>query len=355
MSERANINPVPSASKDASEAMLRRLLGQKNSIWEWHLRRDVLGEDEQSRAMRILRNRIRISPEARTLLSNREADGTIAANPYRKWQGPHWTLASLADIGYPPGDRALQPLLDQAYGWMLEPRHLEFPRSAAYSDQPERFRRCASQEGNAIRYALLLGLADARTEELARRLVRWQWPDGGWNCDKRESARTSSVMETLVPLRALSIYAAQSGDRPARLATERAAEFLLERQLLWRKRDGREMQSAFLQIEIPHRVYDILFALLVMAETGYLRDPRCQAALNLLESKQLPDGGFPAERKTYVVSPSLITRGSYADWGPHSKRASNPWATAHALAVLRAAGRLTLPLHTHEGESHEDS
>jgi hypothetical protein len=347
------MNHRPPETKGSSNEMLARLLEQKNPVWEWKLRRDVFGEDEQSRAMRILRNRIRSSPQARALLSNREPDGTIAANPYRKWQGPHWTLTSLADIGYPPGDRGLQPLLDQAYDWLLEPDHLLPPRSAVYPDQPERFRRCASQEGNAIRYALLLGLADARTEELAHRLIRWQWPDGGWNCDKRPAARVSSVMETLIPLRALSLYARQSGDLHAQHAAERAAEFLLDRQLLWRKRDGRAMQSAFMQIEIPHRVFDILFALLVMAETGYLRDSRCQAALQLLESKQLPDGGFPAERKSYVVSPSLITRGSYADWGPHSKRASNPWATVHALVVLHAAGRLDLPTRTDEGEPHE--
>jgi hypothetical protein len=40
----------------------------------------------------------------------------------------------------------------------------------------------------------------------------------------------------------------------------------------------------------------------VMAETGHLEDPRCGPALDLLEQKRLPDGGWPAESRYYSVS-----------------------------------------------------
>ena len=70
-----------------------------------------------------------------------------------------------------------------------------------------RVRRCASQEGNCIFYSLALGLADERTEELVARLIKWQWEDGGWNCDKRPEAAISSFNETLIPLRGLAWYA----------------------------------------------------------------------------------------------------------------------------------------------------
>ena len=50
------------------------------------------------------------------LLKQREADGTIATHPYKKWQGPHWTLYSLAQLGHPPGDESLRPILEQVYG-----------------------------------------------------------------------------------------------------------------------------------------------------------------------------------------------------------------------------------------------
>ena len=54
-------------------------------------------------------------------------------------------------------------------------------------------------------------LADGRTDELVNRLLKWQWPDGGWNCDKRPEADSSSFMETLIPLRALALYASICG------------------------------------------------------------------------------------------------------------------------------------------------
>jgi hypothetical protein len=34
-------------------------------------------------------------------------------HPYSKWQGAHWVIASLADIGYPTADEELKPICDQ--------------------------------------------------------------------------------------------------------------------------------------------------------------------------------------------------------------------------------------------------
>ena len=47
---------------------------------------------------------------------------------------------------------------------------------------------------------------------LVERLLHWQWPDGGWNCDKEPTADTSSFMETLLPMRALAAYSSATGD-----------------------------------------------------------------------------------------------------------------------------------------------
>lgn len=280
---------------------------------------------------------------ARCLLAHRAADGTIPLNPYRKWQGPHWTLVQLATIGYPPGDDSLRPLRDQAYGWLLEPAHLRFPRSVVYPEQPERVRRCASQEGNALWYSVRLGLEDERTALLAGRLVGWQWPDGGWNCDKRREARKSSFVETLIPLRGLLHYGQAHGDQDALAAAGRAAEFLLAHRLLWRIRDGAPASAAFLRIEWPISFYSLLFALQVMAEAGRVGDPRCAGALDLLEGKRLPDGSFPAEHPTARTMDRPATRGTWADWGPAGRTRGNDSVTAVARGVLGAAGRLPAP------------
>ena len=73
-------------------------------------------------------------------------------------------------------------------------------------------RRCASQEGNAVAVACRLGMAgDPRAELLARSLVDWQWPDGGWNCDPRASGRRSSFHESLPPAWGLHEYGLATG------------------------------------------------------------------------------------------------------------------------------------------------
>lgn len=85
------------------------------------------------------------------------------------------------------------------------------------------------------------------------------------------------------------------------------------------------------------RSYDLLMALLVMTEVGKVSDPRCSDALNLLEHKRLADGGFPVELRTAVTSSRLITRGTFASWGPAGRRHSNPLVTAEAEFVLQCA------------------
>ena len=280
---------------------------------------------------------------ARALLSARLADGTIPNGPYRKWQGPHWTLTHLAEIAYPPGDAALIPMRDQVLDWQLSERFGKPPMTQLYADQPERPRRCASMEGNAIYSQVQLGLVCERTRLLRDRLLAYQWPDGGWNCDKRREARLSSVQETLIPLRGLWHWSQSQGDKQARATVDKAAELLLSRKLLWRKRDGAPIApdwgGAVDVIHWPTRFYDLLYVLLVMTELGRVGDSRCSPALDLLESKRLADGGFPAEQRTARTVAHIASRGSFADWGAGNKRRMNPFVTIDALYVLRQAGR----------------
>ena len=318
-------------------AIVDRLLASCDPTVVFKTRREVLGEPEFDLA--DLRRSISDTERARQLLAHRRPDGTIATNPYTKWQGPHWTMVLLALIDYPPGDNDLASMRDQVYEWMLSPEHMQFPRTVFYDDQPERVRRCASMEGNAIWYSLVLGLEDDRTKLLVDRLIDLQWPDGGWNCDKRRPARTSSFMETLIPLRGLFAYGRAHQYQPALETAVRTAEFLLDRRLLWRKSDGQPLDQ-FLKIWFPIQFYDPLFALKVMTEIGQVNDPRYSDALEVLETKRLPDGGFPAEIKNARTADTRITRGSWADWGPGGKTRSNELVTVDALAVLKAAGRI---------------
>ncbi len=297
----------------------------------WKVAVRVQGRDEDSPDARAASELVRQSPLAQQVIDTCNRKQGV----YKKWDGSHWVLSLLADLGYPPGDETLRPLMEATFETWLSSRHL---KSVQVLDG--RTRRCASQESNAAWSSLRLGFADNRTDELVSRLLKWQWPDGGWNCDKHPEADTSSFMESLIPLRALSLYAHLNGDEKVKTAAAHAAEIFLTRSLYLRRRDGKIINSHFVKLHYPlYWHYDILFGLKVMAEAGFITDPRCGPALDLLESKRLPGGGFPAEESYARLTNPQLSGYSPVNWGGISTRTANPFVTADALYVLRAAGR----------------
>ncbi len=326
------------------DSIIDRLLKSDEPSVRFKVLVNVLCKEKESIEIKKLQQKIKSSQRVKLLLSERGEDGKIPLHPYAKWYGGHWVLACLADmrmhqeIGYPPGDESLIPLRAQVYQWLFSKKHEKSIRLIE-----GRVRRCASQEGNALYYLLTLGLADSRTDELARRLIKWQWPDGGWNCDKNPKAINSSFHESLIPLRALALYGKLTGNREAKKTAEKASEIFLKRKMFKRQKDGKIISDDFVRFHYPcfwH--YDMLFGLKVMAEAGFISDKRCCDALDLLESKRLPDGGFPAEKKYYRVTEKKATGRSLVDWGGTSKRHMNEFVTVDALYVLKTAGRLKL-------------
>ncbi|RPI82713.1 MAG: hypothetical protein EHM41_17680 [Chloroflexi bacterium] len=293
------------------------------------------GEPESSRARRI-QDEVKASNRVQGLFSERDGghyEGKLPYHAYKKWSGAHWVLALLADLGYPPGDRSLNPLFEQVYGWLLSEEH-----DKRFLVLDGRMRRCASQEGNALFASLMLGYVNEGTHELARRLCAWQWPDGGWNCDKHPEAHHSSFHESLIPLRALVRYSKQTGSQEARAAAERAAEFFLRHELYKREQDGTVINPHFVSLVYPsYWHYDILYGLKVMQEAGKLGDPRCSAALDLLRKKRLADGGFPAEEKYYRLIHPDQNGHSPVGWGRTGKWVMNEFVTVEALSVLSKA------------------
>jgi hypothetical protein len=312
---------------------------------------NVVGRDAEAAVYQELRQEIKTSARVRQLLSERDRAGHIPHHPYTKWTGTHWVLADLADLGYPPGDESLMPLREDVYTWLFGQTHQKGIKTI-----DGRVRRCASQEGNTLFYLLALGLADERTDELAARLVQWQWPDGGWNCDKSPDAHNSSFMESLIPLRGLALHARVTGSRRSRTAAERAADIFLKRRLFRRQVDGTVIKEDFVALHYPcYWHYDILFGLKVMVEADFIHDERCREALDLLEAKRLPDGGFPAEKAYYRVTEKPVSGRSFVSWGGISKRHMNEFVTADSLLVLQAAGRMKESLDQEEPDELEIS
>jgi hypothetical protein len=349
MSKRAG---APRASV-TTRAVIEKLLRSEEPSIRWKARVHVLGESPDSRALRALREEIRGSARVRALLSRREQLGRPGSRRqvYYKWQGVHWVAASLADLGYPEGDEGLHPIRDRLVELWLGPAYYrDFEaktEAAAYRQRGVpvvrgRHRRCASQQGNALYSLTVLGLADGHADSFVERLLHWQWPDGGWNCDRDPNADTSSFMETMLPMVGLAVYARANKKSAAAKAAQHAAEVFLRRGLFKRVSDGKIINPDFVALHYPlYWHYDVLGGLKAMALIGLINDPRCGAALDLLEEKRLPDGGWPAEKRYYKVSPRrFVSNADYVNWGGTSKTKMNEWVTVDALAVLRAARRI---------------
>jgi hypothetical protein len=326
--------------RGASELLIERLGASEDPVLAYKASL-LAGLDPDSAKALWMRERISSSSMARALLRVLEQDAKTLHHTYRKWQGPHWTLTCLAMIDYPVGDERLRPLVRRVYDWLFSKHFLQPPMTVIFPGQEDRVRHCASMDGNAIWYSVRLGLEEDRTREAVDRLVERQWPDGGWNCDKRPQATCSSFQESLIPARGLWAYGCAHDYAPALEAAQRVAELMLPRRLLWRRSDGSLIVPDWAgkpgpdRIHYPIQFFDVLFALQVMADLGRLGEPRCCDALGLLESKWLPGGGFPLEAPNTAHADHVVSRGSYADWGPSGRRRCNPLVTLAALAVIR--------------------
>jgi hypothetical protein len=293
----------------------------------------LLGRPADDPEVRNSRRAITTGPIVRALLGGQRADGGFGMHPYGKWGGAHWRLVSLADLGVPPETPGLREALSNVLDWVASESHVKSVKVIRGLA-----RRCGSQEGNALYVATYVGALDEpRVHEVARNLIRWQWPDGGWNCDVRPEARHSSFNESLPPLLGLASYARATDDADARAAADRVAEFLLRHRVIYSERTGEIAHPNVARLRYPpYWHYDALAALKALAASGHIDDPRTADALDFLESKRRPDGTWHADGYHWRPPGSKGSNVEVADWGRGGP--SEP-LTLGALTVLRAAGR----------------
>jgi hypothetical protein len=267
------------------------------------------------------------------LLSGQRPGGGFGVHPYQKWTGAHWRLVSLAELAIPEQDPRALKAADDVLGWLLSDGH----RSGIKTING-RVRRHASQEGNALAACSRIGLAgDPRVRRLAISLIAWQWPDGGWNCDARETAHHSSFYESLSPLWGLIEYHRATGDRRTLAAARRAAELILKHRVFRSDRDGRIINKAWLTLHYPlYWHYDILQALLVLSRLGPLNDPRAMESLDILEARRRRDGRWQPGAYFWSLPEKNRSGMEIVDWG---RGGPNEMLTLNGLRVLKAAGR----------------
>ena len=165
-------------------------------------------------------------------------------------------------------------------------------------------------------------------EGIVARLVGEQLEDGGWNCEAEYGSVRSSFDTTINVLEGLLAYErATGGSADSVAARRRGEEYLLERSLFRRKSTGEVARPAWLQFSFPTRWhYDVLRGLEYFREAGDPPDPRVDEAMELLRSKQQPDGTWLLEN----THPGKVHFPLEDGDGRPSR-----WNTLRAMRVLR--------------------
>jgi hypothetical protein len=196
---------------------------------------------------------------------------------------------------------------------------------------------------------------DPRVQEMYEWLVKYPLPDGGWNCELGAWGKEvfhSSFMSTIEPLWAFSELERQKWPKGSKEVVENAVEFMLMHHLYKSDKTGKIIDVEWTKLHFPlFYFYDILHGLRVLSKLGYAHDERIRDALELLESKKLPDGSWPLESSflnnlrhnlvknvrngwTEIQGSNIALIPSiYKQLGELG--VSNPWITLNALRVLK--------------------
>lgn len=268
--------------------------------------------------------------KVRALFRGQRPDGGFGVHPYRKWTGAHWRLVSMVELAVPRGESRAAAAAGAVLDWLAGRGRLD-----RVTTIDGLVRRCASMEGNALAACSRLGLAtDERVAALARHLVDWQWPDGGWNCDPRASGRRSSFHESLPPMWGLTEYARATGAAWAQDAAESTAELLLQHRIYRSRRDGDVIDRRWLEPRYPpYWHYDVLQALVILARMGRARDPRASEAVEHVSTLRDPDGTW-RPRGYWWSPPGAARTPEIVDW---DRGGPSEMLTLNALRVLQAA------------------
>lgn len=293
---------------------------------------ELLGETEGTGEVRAAKRQIPRGARLGSLLAGQRSDGGFGVHWYKKWAGATWRLVSAVELAVPPENAVARRAADHVLArlpWARgEPRRVR-----------GRFRLHASVIGNPLGVCARLRMTDdPRVRHIAHALARWQWPDGGWNCDASEDARHSSFYESLAPLWGLNEYLRASNDDSVRPAVDRAAELFLRHRLFRSCRGNEVMDPRWTRLHYPvYWHYDILQALRVLDRVGKLDDPRATEALDLVEAKRDRDGTWHSEGRFWRRGPPSAANTEVVDWGNDGP---NEIITLNALRVLVRSGRV---------------
>jgi hypothetical protein len=247
---------------------------------------------------------------------DRPAGGHWTEHGGQPWTATEPTLTLLRVCGVDPSDERVRRAVEQ----VRDHCRWEHEGQAFFDGEVE---PCIN--GKTVALGVYFG---QDVEGIVARLVGEQLEDGGWNCEAERGSVRSSFDTTINVLEGLLAHERATGSSAGSVAARRLGEeYLLERNLFRRKSTGEVARSAWLQFSFPTRWhYDVLRALEYFREAGDPPDPRVDEAIQLLRSKQRPDGTWLLEN----THPGKVHFPLEDGDGRPSR-----WNTLRAMRVLR--------------------
>lgn len=297
----------------------------------WQALRDLAGAPSDA----VAAERARVTDEGwgARLLSLRGEDGQWAGGAYFPAEGGSSGGEAKDDDGQPWTATTYSLLLLRDFG--AEPGSDHMARTVALVRD-----NCRWEEGGQPYFTgevepcingMVAGLGayfGLDVDGVVARLLRDQLDDGGWNCWTEYGAVVSSAATTINVLEGLLAHEQSTGGSAASSeARRRGEEYLLERRLFRRNRTGEVIDPNWLEFSFPTRwYYDVLRALEYFRSTGEPPDPRVAEAVEVLRSKQQPDGTWLLEN---------THRGQVHFELENGDGLPSRWNTLRALRVLR--------------------
>ena len=308
--------------KSPTDGAIRWLLEGDPAI-RWQVLRDLTGAP----AGEVAAERARVEHEGwgRRLLDAEDPDGLWAGGAcfpadYRGGeQGQPWTatmhtLQTLQLLGLDPAS----PSARRAIAMVAENGRWEHAGQRYFDGEVE---PCIN--GRTIETGAYFGVDVAPVVE---RILGEDLEDGGWNCEAENGSVRSSVDTTINVLDGLLEFErAMGGSAEVRAARRSGEEYLLERALFRRKSTGEVIDDAYLDFAFPYYWhYDVLRALDYFRASGAEPDPRMEQAVEVVRSKQQPDGRWLLDR----IHPGRV------HFDLEEEAAPSRWNTLRAMRVL---------------------
>ena len=302
-------------------AHLKWLLDSDPAI-RWQVMRDITGEAPDA----IAADRSRVATEgwgAQLLTLQSSVGNWGGTKEDRGLLVTLYALVVLKDLGLDPSSKQARKMIDRV------DKRLVF--------KPLNNRPFLHGETEPCINGRILGIGsyfNKPNDALAKRLLREQLEDGGWNCEavepspKRPKSRRSSFHTTICVLEGLLDYE-RAGRKSAAVtkARRRGENYLLERHMFRSLRTGEVIDNRWLRFSFPtfwH--YDVLRGLDYLRNAGIKPDSRVSEASKAVMERRHQNGRWPLNLLHREHIPLQMETGV--------GRASR-WNTLRALRVLR--------------------